>query len=103
MKYAKTMTLVLMQTALFAAGSRPAQAEDAPPRISYALEADALSFGLKGYSGILNVTLRSHSERAAMTCPASFWKATATTIRQSGRRRSPERRYSAPCTVFAAL
>ncbi|MSV29374.1 MAG: hypothetical protein EXQ52_11640 [Bryobacterales bacterium] len=68
MKVVKTMSVVLTQAAILAALQMPARAQDAgtqpeerpsdpSKKVSFALEADALAYGLKGYSGIVNVTL----------------------------------------------
>lgn len=58
-KILKTMTVM---ASILTAGGVSALAQDqdaARPKTSIALEADVLAYGLKGYSGILNVTLPS--------------------------------------------
>jgi hypothetical protein len=65
MKISKIMPVVLTHAAFVAALIVPVRAQDAGrpeeerPKVSFALETDALSYGLKGYSGIANVTLRN--------------------------------------------
>ena len=65
MKISGIMTVALTQAAFVAAVQMPVRAQDAQmrkeerPKVSFALETDALSYGLKGYSGIVTVTLRN--------------------------------------------
>lgn len=71
MKLTMNMTVVLAQATILAALQMPARAQDAAtqeelrPKVSVALETDALSYALKGYSGIVNVTLRNGLQFAA--------------------------------------
>jgi hypothetical protein len=61
MKITRIMTVVLTQAAIVATLQTPVQAQDVEetPKVSFAIETDALSYALKGYSGIVNVTLRN--------------------------------------------
>jgi hypothetical protein len=80
---------------LSVAGSVSAQTADAPRPLSVAVEADALAYGLPGYSGILSVSLPSGFQVAFGTgryevpsfllkgdanYDAAQWKATATSV-----------------------
>jgi hypothetical protein len=65
MNITKNIAAVLTHAAILAALQLPAQAQDPAtqaetrPRVSFAVESDALAPALKGYSGIVNVTLRN--------------------------------------------
>jgi hypothetical protein len=90
-----TGALLLMLPLTFAASAQTEPATDERPRYSIAVESDALSWGMKGYSGIVNLTLRNGFQIAGGTgryelpgfllkgddnYDRAGWKATSTSV-----------------------